>query len=268
MNFSIRATLDDLGYNIDALEAGLMESLNLQVGQLAMAARSEWIRLAQDRLETSREVYVNGLRQSESFTMLRGSGRGRPSSYEITLVGNMPNNFEYGMGPFDMKGVRPGWLGGKSSKIGKDGKKYVVIPFRHSTSGSPRFNYTGKAKSVSDPDLKTQLRKTVKTYGLDRMVRTATGQVVTGIANRLPKSAPVHPYLQGMVRTQQAISGTTSTGLSRGQGSLMTFRVMSENSKPDSWIHPGLRPVNLLAEVEQFVDNEMRKIATTILGVR
>jgi hypothetical protein len=266
MNFSIRATLEDLGYNIDSLEAGLMESLNLQVGQLAMAARSEWIRLAQSRLSTSREDYVNGLRQSESFTVLRGT-RLRTASYEITLVGNMPNNYEYGMGPFDMKGVRPGWLGGKSSKIGKDGKKYVVIPFRHSTSGSPRFNYTGKAKSVSDPDLKTQLKKTVKSYGLDRMVRTATGQVVTGTVKRLPKSAPVHPYLQGMVRTQQAMSGSTASG-QRGQGALMTFRVMSENSKPDAWIHPGIRPVNLLSEVEQFVDNEMKKIANNLLGVR
>ena len=267
MNFSIRATLEDMGYNLEALEAGLIESVNLQVGQLAMAARSEWIRLAQDRLETSREIYVNGLRQSESFTALRGGGRGATASYEITLVGNMPNNFEYGMAPFDMKGIRPGWLGGKSSKVGKDGKRYVIIPFRHSTTDSPRFNYTGKAKSVSDPDLKTQLKKTVKTYGLDRMVRTATGQVVTGTVKRLPKSAPVHPYLQGMVRIQQAISGSTSSG-QRGSGTLMTFRVMSENSKPDSWNHPGLRPVNLLAEVEQFVDNEMRKIALNILGDR
>jgi hypothetical protein len=266
MNFSIKATIEDMGYNIEALEEGLMESLNLQVGQLAMAARSEWIRLAQDRLQTSREIYVNGLRQSESFTALRGSRR-KPASYEITLVGNMPNNFEYGMAPFDMKGVRPGWLGGKSSRVGKDGKRYVIIPFRHSTSDSPRFNYTGKAKSVSDPDLKTQLRRTVKTYGLDRMVRTATGQVVTGTAKRLPRSAPVHPYLQGMVRIQQAMSGSTPAG-QRGSGTLMTFRIMSENSRPDSWIHPGLRPVNLLADVEQFVDNEMRKIARNILGDR
>lgn len=264
MNFSVKATLEDLGYNITALEAGLMESLNLQVGQLAMAARNEWIRLAQDRLTTSREDYINGLRQAESFSSMRGSGG--TTIYEITLVGNMPNNYEYGMGPFDMKSIRPGWLGGKKSHAGKNGR-YVIIPFRHSTSNSTRFAYTGKAKSVSDPDLKTQLKSAVKSYGLDRMTRTATGRVVEGNVARIPNKAPVHPYLQGMVRTQQAMMGTTSSGKQRGSGTLTTFRVMSENSKPDSWIHPGLRAVNLLAEVEQFVDNEMRKIAENILGV-
>jgi len=260
MNFSVKASLEELGHNLDAIEEGLIEVLNIQVGQLAMAARSEWIRLAQERLKTSREDYINGLRQGESFKMLSSGGL---TSYEITLVGSFPNNIEYGMGPFDMKGVRPGWLGGKASKMGKNGKRYVVIPFRHSTSNSPRFADTGKAASVG---LKEQLKTTVRTYGLDRMVRTATGQVVEGNVARLPKGAPVHPYLQGMVRTQQAYSGTTKSGLGRGSGTLTTFRVMSENSKPDSWIHPGLRAVNLLAEVEQFVDNEMTKIANNLFG--
>lgn len=261
MNFSVKASLENLGYNLDALEDGLIEILNIQVGQLAMAARGEWIRLAQERLKTSREDYVGGLRQSESFTMLRGAGG--LVSYEISLVGAFPNDIEYGKGPFDMKGVRPGWLGGKASKMGKNGKRYVVIPFRHSTSNSPRFADTGKAAAIG---LKSKLKDAVKNYGLDRMVRTATGQVVEGNVSRMPKGADVHPYLQGMVRTQQAYSGTTKSGLGRGSGTLTTFRVMSENSKPGSWIHPGLRAVNLLAEVEQFVDNEMMKIANNLFG--
>ena len=278
MNFSVQASLEELGYNMEAISDGLREALNLQVGQLALAAKGEWIRLAQDRLSTTREIYVNGLRQAESFKVMRSGGM---ASYEITLVGVMPNNIEYGQGPYDMKAVRPGWLGGKASKLGKNGKRYVVIPFRHSTASSSRFDYTGKAKSVSDPDLKTQLKKAVKTYGLDRMIRTATGQVVSGthtsrnsglqIPNtvaKLPKTASVHPYLQGMIRTQQAYGSHTAGTKQKGGGSLMTFRIMSENSAPSSWIHPGLKAVNLLAEVEQFVENEMMKIANNILGDR
>ena len=262
-SFSIGATLEDMGVNLDAFGDGFKEGLVLQLGHLAASARGEWIRLAQNRLGSSREIYINGLRQAESFKMLK---TGSSIAYEIALVGRMPNNFEYGMGPFDMKSVRPGWLGGKASKVGKDGKRYVVIPFRHSTSSSPRFDYTGKAKSVADPDLKTQLRKTAKLYGLDRMVRTSAGQVATGAVKKLPSTAIVHPYLRGLTRYQTASKGVTKAG-QRGSGSLMTFRIMSENSKPGSWRHPGIQAFNLLAEVETYIDNQMRQIVNNVIGV-
>lgn len=260
MEFSLKAKLADVGVNVDAISDEMKASFELALFGLAKGAQNEWIRLAQDRLGTSMEIYVNGLRQAESFKILSG---GNPA-YEISLVGQMPNNFEYGMPSFDMKSVRPGWLGGSKAKIGKDGKKYVVIPFRHSTT-SQRFAYTGKAKGV-EPDLKSQLRKAVRDYGLDRMTRTATGQVVRGVTARIPNKAPVHSYLKGMVRTQTPTAGTTKAGQQRGSSTLSTFRIMSENSKPGSWIHPGLKAANLLPEVESWVDSQLGRIVETMTG--
>lgn len=259
MEFSLRAKLISTGTDVDAFDDGMVEAFQRQIFGLAKGAQNEWIRIAQSRLKTSSEIYVNGLRQAESFKMLES----RNATYEITLVGNMPNNFEFGMSSFDMKGVRPGWLGGGKAKTAKDGHKYVVIPFRHSTT-SQRFAYTGKA--AAEPDLKRQLRQAVKNYGLDRMTRAATGQVVSGVTARIPNKAPVHSYLKGMVRTQKPISGTTPKGLGRGSSTLTTFRVMSEKSKPESWIHPGLNAANLLPEVENWVDSQLGRIIETILG--
>jgi hypothetical protein len=259
MNFSLKAKLVDRGAEIDSFSAGMVETFERALFGIAKGAQNEWIRLAQERLGTSSEIYVNGLRQAESFAMKEGTG----TSYEISLVGTMPNNFEYGMQPFDMKAVRPGWLGGSKAKTAKDGSKYVVIPFRHSAT-SQRFAYTGKAAAA--PDLKGQMRKAVRDYGLDRMTRTGTGQVVRGVTARIPNNAPVHSYLKGMVRTQTPTSGTTKSGQQRGSSTLNTFRVMSTKSKSGSWQHPGLKAANLLPEVESWIDSQLGNIIETILG--
>lgn len=261
MNFSIKAKILDKGYNLSALSDGGVLALQMQVGSLAKGAKNEWVRLAQHRLKTSREIYINGLQQAGSFAI---KSAGDTTTYEISLIGDMPNNFEFGMPEFDMKSVRPGWLGGGKAKTAADGSKYVTIPFRHSTGTNSRFGYTGKAAAV-DPDLKGQLKQAVRQYGLDRMIRAGSGQVVEGAVSRIPNNAPVHPYLQGLTRVQKGMSGSTAAG-QRGSSTLTTWRVMSEKSAPEKWIHPGLRPAGLLREVESWVDSQMGRIVEDVFG--
>jgi hypothetical protein len=257
--FNITARIeDDYGLELDSLSVAMIQSISTAVGGLARAAQDHWISLAQTKLKSSRADYINGLRQAESY---RQRVTASTQSFEITLVGRMPNNFEFGMPSFDMKSVRPGWLGGAKARRAKDGSFYTVIPFRHSTSSETNLDYTGKARAISSPSsLKSQLRSAVKEYGLDRMVKTATGQVVKGAVSKIPNKAPVHPYLQGVTRIQNTKRG------GGGQSQLMSFRVMSENSDPSSWIHPGIRPANLLPEVEKWVDNQLDRILETILS--
>jgi hypothetical protein len=258
--FSIAAKMIDRGENIEALDAAAIASLKTAVGGVAKAAQNEWIRLAQSRLMTSREIYIGGLRQAESFkAMTTASG----DIFEVTLVGRMPNNFEFGMEAFDMKSVRPGWLGGRKAKTAKDGHKYITIPFRHSEFGMP---YTGRAAAIAAPTLKSQLRDAVRTYGLNRMMRLGSGRIIEGPVRRIPRGAPVHPYLQGLTRVQKGYSSSTPRGRQRGSSQLMTWRVMSEKSPPESWRHPGLTAANILPEVERFVDNQLDKILDVILG--
>lgn len=260
MNFSVKSRIEELGYNVSAIEGATVESFKIAVGNLAKSAQNEWIRLAQHRLKTSREDYINGLRMAESFNMKMLGGS---TAFEVQLVGRMPNNFEFGMDSFDMKLVRPGWLGGSKAKTAEDGHRYVVIPFRHSIGSAAILAYSGKAKAA---DLATELKKVAKDYGLNRMVRNATGQVVPGPVRRVPNSAPVHPYLRGLTRIQNPVSGRTPSGKQRGQGTLMTWRVMSENSDASKWQHPGIAGANILKDVDSWVDRELNNVIRIMMG--
>lgn len=260
MKFSVKSKLEELGYNVSAIEGATVESFKLAVGNLAQGAQNEWIRLAQQRLRSSRDEYIRGLRMAESFNMKMVGGA---TKFEIQLVGKMPNNFEFGMAAYDMKSVRPGWLGGSKAKVSADGNRYISIPFRHSLSSAASLAYSGKAKRA---DLSKELKKVAKTYGLNRMLRTASGSVVEGSVKRVPNKAPVHPYLKGLTRVQQKVGGTTKSGKQRGHGILMTWRTMSEKSSPGSWIHPGIKGANILRDVELWVDTELNNLINIMMG--
>ncbi len=264
---SIRAKLEERDIDVSAIEAGAVEVFIKSVGSIAHSAQSEWQRIAQERLKTSRETYVNGLNQSKSFTT---KIIGNVTVFEIMLVGDMPNNFEFGMNAFDMKTVRPGWLGGGKAKTAKDGSKYITIPFRHSLTSAATMAYTGIAKKH---DLKNELVRVVKQYGLDKMVRTAAGQVVSGPVTRAPRKLSPHPYipsvhryLRGLTRVQQPTRGKTPKGLQTGSSQLMTWRTMSEKSPAGSWIHPGVKAANILPEVERWLHVELEKTIDMMFG--
>lgn len=259
--FQLKEKIENLGFNVDTLTAGLASSLHQAVGNAAQMAQAEWIRLAQSRLNSSRSMYINGLRQAESFqsTVVDGA-----PVFTIALVGSMPNNIEHGMSSFDMKAARPGWLGSPKAKVSKEGYRYIRIPFRHSTSSTSNMAYTGQAKAAN---MKQELKKAVKDYGLDRMLRTATGSVKTGPVAKIPNNAAdVHKFLRGLTKIQEAFNSTTASGQQRGASSLMTWRILSEKSAEDAWVHPGLPGVKLLDEVSRWTDRELDRIIEQVMG--
>lgn len=252
---SISAKLDAEGVSLASLDPGLIEAFHAGVAGIAVGAMAEWERLASHRLRSARQIYINGLRQAESYKVAIVGGF---TTYTITLVGEMPNNFEFGMASFDMKAVRPGWLGGSKAKTAKDGHKYITIPFRHSLTSGALLTYTGQARREN---VAQALATAVRKYGLREMVRDSRGNVVSGPVTKVPNSAAdVHRFLTGLTRVQQPTAGTTPSGLGKGGATLMTWRTMSEKSKPDSWIHPGLDAVHLLPEVERWIDGELGKV--------
>jgi len=260
---SVKAKIIEMGFNPEEIEGVSTTAFVRSVGAVALAAREEWVRLAQARLKSGREEYVNGLRKKESLVI---RDVGETVVFEVGLIGKMPNHFEFGMDAFDMKTARPGWLGGKKAKTNKKGKKYVIIPFRHSTSSDARLAYTGKAKEA---DLKSELRGVVRDYGLNRAVKVASGgSYASGAVKRGPTfplnaairkhfpTAKTHP-LSGLTRIQK--------GGKSGAGQLMTFRVMSEDSAPGSWMHPGIKGANLLPEVEDFAHHELGNMLLNLI---
>jgi len=251
---SLKAKLDAADLDINDLDEGSAKALADGVYKVAQLAQQEWIRMAQYRLRSSREDYVNGLRKPESFKTVK---TGDTISFEVGLIGKMPNAFEFGMPAFDMKAVRPGWLGGSKAKVSKSGKRYVVIPFRHSLTSAARINYSGKAQEAG---LRTELQRIVTKYNMNRTVRRG-GRIAEGPVKRVPKipmtgriakvfsAATTHP-LSGLTRYQKKIAG------GKASSTLMTFRIMSED-QAGKWLHPGIKPADILPDVEAFADKEM-----------
>ena len=265
--FSLEARLEDMGINVDELEVAIREAMRTAMAGLATGAKNEWIRLAQQNLRSSRADYIAGLQKADSFKTDIIAGE---PVYTITLVGWLANSVESGMASFDMKlrlATSP------KAKTAKDGHKYMIIPFRHPGSAGEGANimYTGKAKAE---DMMSRLRAAASSAvtiptgtptSIFKMQRTSSGDVMRGKVSKIPSSADVHRYLQGMTRYQDPQEGRTPAGKQRGSAQNMTFRVMSEKS--DGWIHPGLEARNLLNGVERYVDREMDRMADVVMGV-
>lgn len=156
-------------------------------------------------------------------------------------------DLEYGKGPFDMK---PMLLAGRKAKAGKNGKRYVTVPFRHGVPGGTKNSVFRSMPA----DVYAEARKLKKgkmlpatalanhramphVIALDRK----TGEVLRDPIVYKHKDS----IYAGMKRTEHKYETAT-------QSKYMTFRRVSENSDPQSWWHPGYRPHNIARGVQEY----------------
>lgn len=211
--------------NIDSHLLNLSESKQKEVVSMYLKElQSNWIQLAQQNLQTAQKQYIAGIQISES---------------KIELVGDLSNMIESGAPSFDMKESFK-----KSSKV-KYGKKgwYLIIPMQYSTrSGTsspkmPRSVYEAIKKSKARSLAADQLPKKYSKTGVSK----------TGYQHKSPQFA-------GLTKIPQGKSG---------RNTYSTFRVVSANSDPNSWIHPGFQAKNLVEKAMNSVDID--KILSSVL---
>ena len=163
-----------------------------------------------------------------------------PQSLVVGLAGWLPNAVEQGLEPFDMK---PGYKESDKKKYKRGGGWFVTIPFRFATPDalgeSTIFANTmpGKVYEVAKTVLKdrkavlsvTQLPEEFRLKGTRAEVfNKTTGQVFEKYQHR-----------------ESIYEGMRNMG-AEGHSQYMTFRRVSDLSDPLAWIHPGLKPANLL----------------------
>jgi hypothetical protein len=146
------------------------------------------------------------------------------------------NFIEDGQPARDMKAAL---LSSPRAKIGKDGKKWMTIPFRHGAPGTQ-----GMAA------MPTNVYALAKQLGFSRRNGVLTG-LITGNKytwnGRLSASAQgqrshsgSHPG-KGYTWKSGQYSGMVKMGKG-GHSQYITFRRVSENSDPKSWQFPGVKP--------------------------
>jgi hypothetical protein len=186
-------------------------------------AREEWVRLVDSsRLTTTKEQYKLGIGAVETPNDMQRT---------IRLDGWLPNAQEQGLASFDMK---PGIL---------KGRQKVIVPITRGTPGNKELKY---------PPLPQKVYNDVKNFNMgdrysDKEIRTShTGyKHTTGIYDRLGRNK------------RDPNEGRTPSGNISKSATFTTFRTISVNSDPTSWIHPGFKAILLSEQVKSFVESQL-----------
>jgi len=237
---------------IDAKEFGEMfgisefelhEFAQNTISALALEFRYEWEEQTKI-LKSSRREYKEAIYYRKLDDL----------SYEVGLLGWLPNAIEQGQDPFDQK---EGFERSHKRKEKEGGGWYMTIPFRHASSGSLGESaiFSGKplpkviqdlTKSSTVPLSVDDLPKEFRILGIRKEVKV-DGKVFEDYEHKAPKYAGLKRYDIG------------APGENRG--GYMTFRRVSDTSDYNSWIHPGIKEYNLaqkaldVLDVETIVDN-------------
>lgn len=237
---------------LDLFPASVLHEL---LADLADAARSEWIRLAQSRLNTSRGDYIRGIQP-----VVMGIGQAT-----VSLVGVVPHIVEDDTDTMDLREILLGPqvpIGSPGKKEAADGGFYRSIPFKHGTPSSRGAAglQMGRAysKVMAEEDaarLGRKVYKAAKKLGAHTTdpysgTRVAGEQLKAGLA---PKLRPDHAtdIYAGMIREQKTYEKAT-------QSQYMTFRTIAVDPAGQprgsaSWIRGATQGQHLATEVNRFV---------------
>lgn len=161
---------------------------------------------------------------------------------EITTTSPHGALIEKGQPPRDMKEAM---LSSPKAKIGKDGKRYITVPFRHGTPGAVGMGTPMPAHIYAQAKMLTYSRRngvlsafsSGQTYSWGgRLGASSEGQ-----RSHIAPSDRVNDQGQGYTHRTGIYSGMVRMG-KPGQSQYLTFRRMSDNSDPRSWYFPGVQP--------------------------
>lgn len=228
----VRIDTLDLSSEFNLDRGAIDDLLEYTVDEITKEFLRVWENTAKKDLFKSRDQYINSLRVDKK-------GRFTGVAY-LDPVTWLANAVEVGAPPFDMK---PGMVSSPKAKTGKKGQKYMSIPFRFATPGAIG-NSTAFA-GVMPAVIQSAVQKS-ESKG------SRQGAVLSDIPEQyqMPKSHALRNRLRSTGFTQlKRNTAMTSKyeGLKRsaiGSG-YVNFRVVSENSDPDAFLHPGVKAHNL-----------------------
>lgn len=235
-------------------------------------AVQQWINTANTKFKHSQGGYVRGIVAGINYPF-----RGDSLHYRVIHASRYAKALEDGVGGFDMKKMLQT---SDKVKISKDGKRYIVIPFRHGIPGTvgfrsmPKEIYT-EAKSLRhsitsgtfrEGSIRFALTKNdadlLKSHNVTKVIRNVYqwGDRLKDVDWPLEKAHHKASIYEGMVRFQNnpnvnrekfstgkfVLNEHQSTDFHGDHSSYFTFRIMHEDST--GWQHPGIKPMKILEE--------------------
>jgi hypothetical protein len=220
--------MSDLRFDVDVQEIAssfgeakksLAKELQDAVGELAKMTHQKTLDLATTELNSISQQYQDAVQ----FQQLE------ENLYVISLDASML---------WAEEGRKTGFmeelLHGKSSKVGKDGKRYAVIPFEHSKNPTQQ---TDKARALTN-EIRAALKKENVNYR--KLEHNPDGSPKLGLLHRFNidsarlKEKHKDPPLKGVAIYQRKDEKTGK--VSRD---VMTFRIITEKHREEGkWVYP------------------------------
>lgn len=216
--------------------------------RIAGLARDTW-RLAASGLVlpgmtrmVDNEQYRNSIKIESVHT--RNQGSSHMIAVELVSDYERAEDIEKGHPAVDLK---PGLLSGPAAKTSKDGKMYTTVPFKHPTATVPPAFATRARQGSPIRSKMGQRTKLAIFVDPSRRIMLENYTWKTGTFSELVQ---VH-HLLGHVASAE----------------FMTFRTVSENSDPDSWILPAVPPNPIREAVIRHIEPEFEHILLESLKV-
>lgn len=264
--------------NVQAAFGGLEGAIDAVLEDIAEAAKHKWSKLAEEKLNTTRQAYIAGLQPIEL----------QPGRAVVTLAGALPVAIEEGLPAMDMHDtllgpnvpVAPLGQFGKHPIEGHPGKYYRSIPFRHAAPGSRGATGMPMGKPYGPMLGEKRARQLGReVYKAAQQLAPTTGEPYgpTKWGGRLapggidwaqgvrwkgaPKLKPWHStdIYAGMVRMEK-----TYTQEGKPQNQYMTFRTISDNVQ-GKWLRKATPGIHLVDQVAIYVEGIAQEAFDTFL---
>ena len=223
-DFRIEIDANSVASQFGEFKSEVETAIKTAVGALASSTHAKAIELATEKLNTTRDIYTDAL----SFQQLN------ENMWVVELDMDKAGWLEDGR----KSGFMEELLTGKSSKMGKDGKRYAIIPFEHS---KPASKQAPTAQRFTEEIRKFLKQKEINykkiEYNDDGSPKLGLlHSFKEGIGKELFPSFPAkHDVFKGL-----SIYQTKDKKTGKIKRDVMTFRVITEDHKAEGlWNHPG-----------------------------
>lgn len=210
-----------------------MESKMEKISKAVISdAYDEAVRLAGERLKTSRSDYIKGL---DYYPL--GDG-----SWVLELQGEQANTIENGWAAFNAKEAL---LNGPNAKVSETtGRRYNVVPFDRTPKNMP-------IDTKGMRTMKDAVQKLIRNKGLDRIFRDDSGNDMEGIVKSITGSETDNPMIKNLSRIQTSVKGKT-------RSTFVTFVGVGEDST--GWDHPSYAGAKIFPDIEKFIMDAVTEI--------
>lgn len=198
---------------------------------------------AQQDLHQTRRRYINAIK-------LVDSGKAEGTVMLDYSKDKLIQMIEEGAGPFDMK---PYFMGSPKAKVGKNGGRYLTIPFRWGTPGIVGESdvFSGVMPGPVYAAVKDKPTNIPVSGGGSRSAGLSLKEIPAQF--QLKKTRPAIAANDGnQAWAAYQHKAPVSQGISKyndpatGQNTYRSFRRVSDKSDPDAFIHPGIKAYNLM----------------------